>query len=215
MPCSAMDGAWCGCLRSRLPRGPTRRIGAWHMNQTPPSFATLCAAFQTFVRQSPDAVILRTPGGKQEITWHEWDQRVRKLAAGLAALGVKRGDTIGLMLTNRPEFHLADAAALHLGAAPFSIYNTSAPEQIGFLFENAGNKVVFCDEKFLPRIQEVKGAVEHIVCVDDVSDVDGVLTLAGLEARGDPDFDFEKAWQAVEPTDLATIIYTSGTTGPP
>lgn len=185
------------------------------MNQTPHSFATLCAAFQHFVKQSPDAVIIRTPGGKQEITWHEWDQRVRKLAAGMAALGVKRGDTVGLMLTNRPEFHLADAAALHLGAAPFSIYNTSAPEQISYLFENAGNKIVFCDEKFLPRIQEVRGGVEHIVCADDVSDVDGVMTMADLEAKGSPDFDFDAAWQAVEPSDLATIIYTSGTTGPP
>jgi long-chain acyl-CoA synthetase len=185
------------------------------MTQTSPSFATLCAAFQHFVEQSPDAVIIRTPGGRQEMTWREWDQRVRKLAAGLAALGVGRGDTVGLMVANRPEFHLADAAALHLGATPFSIYNTSAPEQIGYLFANAGNKVVFCDERFVPRIQEIRGQVEHIVCVDDVSDVDGVLTLADLEAKGDADFDFEAAWQAVEPSDLATIIYTSGTTGPP
>jgi long-subunit acyl-CoA synthetase (AMP-forming) len=74
---------------------------------------------------------------------------------------------------------------------------------------------VFCDEKFLPRVQAAGGAVEHIVCVDDVSDVDGVLTLADLEAKGDPDFDFDAAWKAVEPSDLSTIIYTSGTTGPP
>jgi long-chain acyl-CoA synthetase len=185
------------------------------MNQTPSSHVTLCAAFQSFVERSPDAVIIRTVKGTTEITWREWDKRVRKLAAGLAALGVTRGDTVGLMVANRPEFHLVDAAALHLGAAPFSIYNTSAPEQIGYLFGNAGNKVVFCDERFLPRIQEVRGDVEHIVCVDDVSDVDGVLTLADLEAKGDPDFDFDAAWQAVEPSDLATIIYTSGTTGPP
>ncbi|MFL6125250.1 AMP-binding protein, partial [Actinophytocola sp.] len=185
------------------------------MNQTPSSHATLCAAFQAFVRESPDAVIIRTPGGRQEITWREWDRRVRALAAGLAALGVRRGDTVGLMLTNRPEFHLVDAAALHLGAAPFSIYNTSPAEQIEYLFANAGNTVVFCDERFLPRIQEIRGGVEHIVCVDDVTGHDGVLTLAGLEAKGDPDFDFDAAWRAVEPGDLATIIYTSGTTGPP
>lgn len=185
------------------------------MNQTPRSYTTLCESFQSFVKQSPDAVIIRAVKGTTEITWREWDQRVRKLAAGLAALGVSRGDTVGLMLANRPEYHLVDAAALHLGATPFSIYNTSPPDQIGYLFGNAGNKVVFCDERFLPRVQEVKGDVEHIVCVDDVSDVDGVLTLADLEAKGDPDFDFDAAWQAVEPSDLATIIYTSGTTGPP
>jgi long-subunit acyl-CoA synthetase (AMP-forming) len=185
------------------------------MNKTPSSHATLCAAFQEFVEKTPDAVILRTPGGGTEITWREWDRRVRALAAGLSALGVRRGDTVGLMLSNRPEFHLVDAAALHLGATPFSIYNTSAPEQIAYLFGNAGNKVVFCDERFLPRVQEVRGAVEHIVCADDVSDVDGVLTLADLEAKGDPGFDFDATWRAVEPGDLATIIYTSGTTGPP
>jgi long-subunit acyl-CoA synthetase (AMP-forming) len=185
------------------------------MTQTSPLPHTLCAAFQEFARTTPDEVIIRTPGGTTEITWREWDQRVRKLAAGLAAAGVGRGDTVGLMLANRPEFHLADAAALHLGAAPFSIYNTSTPEQIRYLFGNAGNKVVFCDERFLTRVREAGGDVEHIVCVDDVSDVDGVLSLADLEAMGDPDFDFDAAWQAVEASDLSTIIYTSGTTGPP
>ncbi|HWM07353.1 MAG TPA: AMP-binding protein, partial [Actinophytocola sp.] len=178
-----------------------------------PSHATLCASFQDYVARTPDAVVLRTPGDAVTITWREWDQRVRKLAAGLAALGVGRGDTVGLMLANRPEFHLADAAALHLGATPFSIYNTSAPEQIEYLFGNAGNRVVFCDERFLPRIREISGAVEHIVCVDGPAE--GAMSLADLESRGDPDFDFDAAWRAVEPSDLATIIYTSGTTGPP
>ena len=185
------------------------------MTDTSPLPHTLCASFQEFVRKTPGEVIIRTPGGGTVITWREWDRRVRKLAAGLAAVGVKRGDTVGLMLSNRPEFHLVDAAALHLGATPFSIYNTSTPEQIAYLFGNAGNTVVFCDERFLPRVQEAGGGVTHIVCVDEVSDVDGVLSLADLEDKGDPDFDFDAAWQAVEPSDLATIIYTSGTTGPP
>jgi long-subunit acyl-CoA synthetase (AMP-forming) len=185
------------------------------MTETSPLPHTLCASFQEFVKKTPGEVIIRTPGDGTVITWREWDRRVRALAAGLAALGVGRGDTVGLMLSNRPEFHLVDAAALHLGAAPFSIYNTSTPEQIAYLFGNAGNTVVFCDGRFLPRVQDAGGGVEHIVCVDDVSDVDSVLTLADLEAKGDPDFDFDAAWQAVEPSDLSTIIYTSGTTGPP
>ncbi len=42
------------------------------------------------------------------------------------------------MLTNRPEFHLVDTAAMHLGAVPFSIYNTSSPEQIAYLLADAG-----------------------------------------------------------------------------
>ena len=179
--------------------------------------ATLCAAFQDFATRLPDQVVLRTPGDADRYTWREWDEKVRALAAGLAALGVSRGDTVGLMLSNRPEFNFCDAAALHLGAAPFSIYNTSAPDQIRYLFENAGNRVVCCDLKFLPRIQEVAEAVEHIVVVDpEPGELPaGVLTLAELAERGAADFDFDAAWRAVEPADLATIIYTSGTTGPP
>jgi acyl-CoA synthetase (AMP-forming)/AMP-acid ligase II len=54
------------------------------------------------------------------LTWREYAGRVESIAAGLAALGVERGDAVGLMLLNRPEFHLLDTAALHLGATPFS-----------------------------------------------------------------------------------------------
>ena len=172
---------------------------------------TLCAAFQDRVAATPDAVALRTPGDAVGITWREYDRRVRKIAAGLAALGVRRGDTVAIMMLNRPEFHLCDSATLHLGATPFSIYNTSAPEQIAYLFGNAGNKVVFTERQFVPRIKEISGSIEHIICVDGPAE--GASTLDDLDSP--EDFDFDAAWRAVEPEDLATIIYTSGTTGPP
>ena len=54
------------------------------------------------------------------------------IAEGLHSLGLRRGDTLALLLTNRVEFHLLDAAAIHLGAVPFSVYTTSAPEQIEY-----------------------------------------------------------------------------------
>ena len=73
---------------------------------------------------------MRTRDGERELTWGEYAHWVRALAGGFAALGVQRGDTLGLMLTNRPEFHLADCAAMHLGATTFSLYNTSPPEEI-------------------------------------------------------------------------------------
>ena len=54
------------------------------------------------------------------ITWEAYADQVRQIAAGLARLGTGHGDTVALMMTNRPEFHLADTAAFHLGAVPFS-----------------------------------------------------------------------------------------------
>ncbi|QFU86903.1 AMP-binding protein [Amycolatopsis sp. YIM 10] len=174
---------------------------------------TLGEAFQRTARMRPGAVALRVPGGKQEITWREYEKRVRALAAGLAAHGVTRGATVGMMLSNRPEAHLVDTAALHLGATPFSIYNTSSPEQIAYLFGNAENQVVITERQFLDRITASGAKLDHVVLVD--GEAEGTITLAQLESAGAEDFDLDAAWKAVEPGDVATLIYTSGTTGPP
>jgi long-subunit acyl-CoA synthetase (AMP-forming) len=180
------------------------------------SAATLCEAFQITAAERPAEVALRTPGDAVSITWKELAQRVQRIAAGLASLGVRRGDTVALMLVNRPEFNIADAAAMHLGATAFSVYNTCTPEQVEFLFGNAGNRVVITEQQFLPVVraaQENSPALEHVVLVD--GDDEGTLRLDRVEQMGDPAFDFEATWRAVEPDDVLTLIYTSGTTGPP
>ena len=180
-----------------------------------PTARSLCEAFHATAAVNPDGVALRTPGGAVEVTWAEYAERVRRIAAGLAALGGAAGDTVALMMVNRPEFHLLDTAAMHLGATPFSIYNTSSPEQINFLFSNAGNRVVITEPQFIDRLLAARDgtAVETIVCVEGSHPE--AMTLEQLEAGGDPGFDFEASWRAVEPEDALTIIYTSGTTGPP
>jgi long-chain acyl-CoA synthetase len=177
---------------------------------------TLCAAFQTTAAERAAEVALRTKDGEQEHTWAQYSERVRRLAAGFSALGVGKGDTFALMLTNRPEFHFADAAAMHLGATAFSVYNTSAPEQLEYLLADAQNRVIVTETAFLDRILAVRDrvqALEHIVVVDGASE--GTLSLEDVEAAGAEDFGFEAAWRAVGPDDLLTLIYTSGTTGPP
>ena len=189
---------------------------AMHTAVLPRSFtaSTVCEAFQITAAERPDAVALRTPGGGVEISWAEYAARVRRIAGWLAAVGIGRGDTVALMMTNRPEFNLVDTAAIHLGAIPFSIYNTSAPDQISYLFSNADNRVVVCERQFLDAIRAADAPlVEQVVVID--ADEEGTLTLAEIEAACPDDFDFEKAWRAVDPEDVATLIYTSGTTGPP
>ncbi len=176
--------------------------------------STLPHAFQETAALLPDSVAIRTVGDEVVITWRQYADRVQKIATGLAALGVERGDTVGLMLRNRPEFHLADTAVMHLGAIPFSIYNTSAPEQIRYLFTNAENKIVFTEKDFLPAVKAAGADLAKVIVVD--ADVDGCLTLEHLESSGtEAGFDFDSAWRAVRPDDVATLIYTSGTTGPP
>ena len=183
-----------------------------HPSGTPVS--TLPQAFQQTQALLPDKLAIRTVGDEVVITWREYADRVRRIAAGLAALGVERGHTVGLMLRNRPEFHLFDTAVMHLGAIPFSIYTTSPPNQIQYLFTNAENTIVVTEKAFLPAVKAAGDALAHVIVVDD--DAEGCLSLDELESRGAAtDFDFDSAWRAVQPDDVATLIYTSGTTGPP
>ncbi|MFI7002122.1 AMP-dependent synthetase/ligase [Nocardia sp. NPDC050175] len=181
---------------------------------------TLCAAFQSNVAKYPDAVALRTLGGAISITWREYGERVRAIATGLAALGIEPGDTVAIMLTNRPEFHLCDTAVLHTGATPFSVYNTNPVDLLVYQFSNARNKAVICESQFAPKILEAvaKAAaqgvhVEHVICVDEAPE--GTIALADVERATAGTFDFEATWRKVKPDDLLTIVYTSGTTGPP
>ena len=178
------------------------------------SARTLCEAFQRTVAERSEQVALRTSDGALEVTWEQYAHRVRALAAGLHARGLRRGDTLALMLVNRPEFHLVDAAAMHLGATPFSIYNTSAPEQISFLLRDAGNRIVVTERQFVERIAATQVEVDHVILVD--AEPDDPASLAALEAQAPADgFDFDAAWRAVAREDVCTLIYTSGTTGPP
>jgi long-subunit acyl-CoA synthetase (AMP-forming) len=178
---------------------------------------TLPAAFARTVAMFGDQVALRTFGTDVSYTWREYSELVGRYAGGLTGLGIQRGDTVGLMLANRPEFFMVDTAAQHLGAAPFSVYNTSSPEQVAFLFHDAGNRVVITERQFLPTVSAAMalgGAVEHLVVIDG-DEADGLMSLDDLAARAPDDFSVAEAAETVEPGDVAVLIYTSGTTGPP
>jgi long-chain acyl-CoA synthetase len=170
---------------------------------------TLCAAFQRTATEWSDEVALRMAGDQAGITWREYAERVRRLAEGLSSLGLRRGDALALLLTNRVEFHLLDAAALHLGAVPFSIYTTSSPEQIEFVLRDSGARFAVTEEALLDRLEQALGgetSLDHLLMVDGLDE---------LERRRSPGFDFDATWRAVGSDDLLTLIYTSGTTGPP
>jgi len=167
------------------------------------SAASVAEAFQLTAAENGDRAAIRTKGDEFSITWREYADRVRETAGGLAALGLGRGQTLAIMLTNRPEFHWFDAAALHLGATPFSLYNTYTGDQIQYQVSDAEARILVTEEAFADRVQGLDG-LDHVIVVERD------------ERPAAPDgFDFEAAWRAVEPTDLLTLIYTSGTTGPP
>lgn len=174
---------------------------------------TMCEAFQRSAQIDPDAVALRTPGGTQQLSWREYAAQVKKVAAGLTGLGVRRGDTVSLMMANRIEFYPLEIGAQHVGATSFSVYNTLPAEQLTYVFGNAGTTLVMCEEQYVDRIRASGAPIEHIICIDGKPE--GTLSLDDLYAAAPADFDFESTWRAVQPDDVVTLIYTSGTTGNP
>jgi long-chain acyl-CoA synthetase len=179
--------------------------------------ATVAEAVRRTAGNHPDLVAVRTPDQSVSLTWRELLERVDALAGGLAKLGVGRGDCVALMLSNRPEFHIADLATVTLGATPFSIYVTYPAAEIEFLIRDSGARVAVVEQAFLPVMLEARRSLaelEHVIVVDGEAQPDGVLTLDEVEGS-DPGFDGAAAAAAVSPDDFATLIYTSGTTGHP
>ena len=171
---------------------------------------TICAAFQAAVAHHPNRVAVRLPAEGIEWTFDEYAGRVRRAAAVLYSLGVRRGDAVALLLRNRPEHLLADMALLHLGATTVPIYATSAPPQVEYIMHDSGARLLITEEAFEETIAAAESRcprVEHVLLLTS-----GAPELAGIEC---PRFEFNESWQRVEPDDLACLVYTSGTTGPP
>ena len=179
--------------------------------------ATIAEAFRITAADRADEVAVRTKGDEIAWTWGELRERVDALAAGLAGLGLERGDTVALLFGNRPEFHLSDLAVVTAGGTPFSIYMQYGPEQIRYVVTDAGARMIMTEQQFLANVLEARKELpdlEHVIVIDGEAP-EGVLTLDEVVAAPDPDFDVEASVAQLGPQDLLTIIYTSGTTGPP
>ncbi len=178
--------------------------------------ATIAEAFRITSAQRADRVAVRTKGDGVAWTWGQLRERVDALAGGLSGLGLKRGDSIALMLANRPEFHLCDLAAMMVGATPFSIYSTYAPNQIEYVVSDAGARILITEPQFLESVLEARKSLpglEHVILVEGEAP-EGCTTLAEVEGSG-ADFDVEASIAQLGGDDVLTLIYTSGTTGPP
>ncbi len=177
---------------------------------------TIAEAFRITAARRPGEVAIRTKGDEFTITWGELRSRVDALAGGLAKLGLERGQTLALMMGNRPEFHICDLAGMMLGAAPFSIYNTYTAEQIAYLVGDADARILICSQEYLPQVLSARESLPHLqhVIVVDGEAPEGVLALSEVEGSN-PEFDLEASIAQIKPSDILTLIYTSGTTGPP
>src|SRR6478752_4284926 len=127
--------------------------------------ATIAEAFRLTVEDDADRIAVRTKDDEIAWTWAELERRVDAFAGGLHALGLKRGDTLALMVANRPEFMVADLAATMLGATPFSIYLTSSPDQVAYVINDAAAKLAVVEEPFADLVRPL---VDHVITVEEI-----------------------------------------------
>ncbi|MFJ1701909.1 AMP-dependent synthetase/ligase [Kitasatospora sp. NPDC088346] len=171
------------------------------------------------------------PGAEQwrSLTWAQTAERVKAAAAGLMSLGIVSEDRVAISSSTRIEWIIADLGNMCAGAATTTVYPSTNADESAFILANAQCKAMFAEnEAQLAKTVAEKDklpALEYVVLFDAPAgpvETGGltVLTLAELEERGaahlaeHPDA-VDKAVEAIDKEQLATLIYTSGTTGRP
>jgi long-chain acyl-CoA synthetase len=184
--------------------------------------------FETAGRRG-EALALRhkTLGIWHRVSWREYAESVRRVAAGLVASGLRPGENVAVLGENRPEWLYSHLGIMAAGGATCGVYPTSSPEQVLYLLDHSGARVLFLEdeeqlEKVLSVVDQTKverivvwdpkglwGFAERRVSLFSRFLEEGAAFLAAEPAR------VEERIASVRPEGTAMIIYTSGTTGPP
>ena len=200
-------------MRSRSPRSPE------------PSHLALL--FQGCVERYGEKTALRYRGGDRwhDISWKSFGENIHAVAKGLIELGVEEGERVGIYSPNRPEWTVADIAAMRIRAVPVPIYPTSTAKQAEYIIDDAGIRVLFVGgreqyEKARSLLGDRHPHLQLVIfdpaVVREPSDgsrhFHELLAMGRTSARDD---EVAARLQRARPDDLATLIYTSGTTGVP
>jgi long-chain acyl-CoA synthetase len=159
----------------------------------------------------------------KDVSWGEYSRRIDDFTRGLLSLGVKRGDKVGLIGSNTPEWFVSDMAIMTMGATTVPVYATNSAEQIAYILNHSESKIFIIEdisyyqriEKILDKIPSLKYIIVLTGPVDAASGMLISLEKFLEKGRAVGDEQLKKVHEAVAPDDVAAFIYTSGTTGPP
>jgi acetyl-CoA synthetase len=152
-------------------------------------------------------------GGIEKYTF--WDLKVlsNRLANGLTAHGIGRGDRVGILLPQCPETAISHIAIYKVGAIAIPLFTLFGTDALQYRLSNAEAKALITDAANLPKVMEIRENLPDLKTVIVAGDErpEGVIGFSGLVEKGSRDF----APVETRAEDPALIIYTSGTTGPP
>jgi long-chain acyl-CoA synthetase len=162
-------------------------------------------------------------GPYQPLSWAEAAADVRRLARGLRSLGIERGERIGLVSENRPEWIIADLAIMSAGAVTVPAYVTHTVEDHRHVLANSGARAVIVSKSALSarvlaaanQVDSVHTVIAIETAMGQASEVD-LLSWDAIMARGlEQTEEIDEILVTLEPDDVACLIYTSGTGGTP
>ncbi|KJF44690.1 AMP-dependent synthetase/ligase [Draconibacterium sediminis] len=183
------------------------------------TFDVLERALKEFPREDSIA-------GKKDGKWYtystkEYYEKSHQFALGLMALGLKRGDKVATVTTNRPEWNIADMGLAMGGFVHVPIYPTLGDDEYKYILKHAEVKIILAgDKKLFQSMCPLANMIDGVDAVYTFEEVEGakhyeqILEL-GESKREEFSSELESIKNDVKPEDLATIIYTSGTTGVP
>jgi long-chain acyl-CoA synthetase len=195
------------------------------LHVAPTTLPQLClAAIRRHAKQ--DALNHKRAGEWVHVSAEAFLERVRHITLGLAELGVQAGDRVALLSENRPEWSIVDLAILSLGAINVPIYTTQAVEQVRYILEDSGARLIFVSGRKV--FKHARAGIEAVPTLEGLvffdaeaaEQIESAITLEDLEARGrqgereDPTA-YDALLTRAGGDEIATIIYTSGTTGEP
>lgn len=192
--------------------------------------STVPILFCQQVAKYGDRVAMRKKalGRWQEISWREYGQRVREVASGLVALGLRRGECVSIIAENRPEWLYSDLGIMAAGGVTVGVYTTSSPEQCAYILNHSEARFhIVEDEEQLDKVLQVRGRLpllERIIVIDlkglrrfhdpIVISFEQLLAV-GRELDAARPSRFRQSLEEGKPEDVAILVYTSGTTGLP
>lgn len=186
--------------------------------------------FQSIAKRLGDKVAMRHKkyGLWQQTTWTEYLQNARYLAQALIELGLKKGDFVGILGENSPEWLYIDMATQMAGGVAVGIYTTNSWKQVKYIVDHADCKFLFAEneeqvDKWL-AFKDTSLHLEKVVYWDEkglrglkepqLMNFEALLKLGKEKETENPGRLDERIASAQE-NDLAILVYTSGTTGPP
>ena len=162
-------------------------------------------------------------GDLHHTNWAETERRARRLARALAALGIGPGDRVGTLAWNTHRHLEIYYAAPGMGAVCHTINPRLAPDDIAYIVQHAGDRVLCVDPGFAPLLQAIApalvGTVRDVIFLTDAARLPSIALPSGIavhayEALMDA-ADETYVWPALDETSASALCYTSGTTGRP